>query len=111
MRYWQELLPKDGSVDVRPLTTELTGLSIAGPQSRSLLQKLTDEDISNGALPFMTFREMDLGPVPAKIGRLTFTGDLGYEIWVPVGLSHDDFTTCSRKPGRIWSSGHFGGGH
>ena len=81
MRYWQELLPKDGSVDVRPLTTELTGLSIAGPQSRSLLQKLTDEDMSNDGLPFMTFREMDLGPVPVKVGRLTFTGDLGYEIW------------------------------
>ena len=33
-------------------------------------------------MPFMAFREMDLGLVPAKIGRVSFTGDLGYEIWV-----------------------------
>ena len=81
MRYWEGLLPRDGSVQVRPLTSELTGLSIAGPHSRALLQSLTDEDMSNGAMPFMSFREMELGLVPVKIGRLTFTGDLGYEIW------------------------------
>jgi dimethylglycine dehydrogenase len=81
MRYWQSLLPGDGSVTVRALTSELTGLSIAGPKSREVLQRLTDDDMSNAAMPFMAFREMDLGLVPAKIGRLTFTGDLGYEIW------------------------------
>jgi len=99
LRYWQEFLPKDGSVALRPLTTELTGLSIAGPRSRSLLQKLVDEDISNGALPFMTFREMDLGPVPIKIGRLTFTGDLGYEIWCRsdyLATLHDLLTQAGR---------------
>jgi dimethylglycine dehydrogenase len=81
MRYWQTLLPRDGSVSLRPLTAELTGLSIAGPRSRALLQSLTDEDLSNAAMPFMSFREMELGLVPVKVGRLTFTGDLGYEIW------------------------------
>jgi dimethylglycine dehydrogenase len=81
MRYWEGLLPRDGSVKVRPLTSELTGLSIAGPHSRTLLQSLTDEDMSNEAMPFMSFREIELGFVPVKIGRLTFTGDLGYEIW------------------------------
>jgi len=81
VRYWQNLLPADGSVRIQPLTAELTGLSIAGPRSRELLQRLTEEDVSNAAMPFMSFREMDLGPVPARVGRLTFTGDLGYEIW------------------------------
>ncbi len=81
MRYWQSVLPGDGSVTVRALTSELAGLSIAGPKSREVLQRLTDDDMSNAAMPFMAFREMDLGLVPAKIGRLTFTGDLGYEIW------------------------------
>ena len=40
------------------------------------------QDVSNEAMPFMAFREMDLGLVPAKVGRVCFTGDLGYEIWV-----------------------------
>src|SRR5688500_17237965 len=81
MRYWEGLLPKDGSVGLRPRTAARAGLSIAGPSSRTLLQSLADEDMSNGAMPFMSFREMDLGLVPVKVGRLTFTGDLGYEIW------------------------------
>ncbi|MBL8906635.1 MAG: GcvT family protein [Rhizobiales bacterium] len=82
MRWWQSQLPADGSVAVRPLTTELTGLSIAGPKARALLSRITDADVSNEAMPFMAFREMDLGLVPAKVGRVSFTGDLGYEIWV-----------------------------
>ena len=85
---WETHLPADGSVALRPLTAELTGLSIAGPSSRELLPEPdATTDVSNAAMPFMAFREMDLGLVPAKVGRVTFTGDLGYEIWVPVRLS------------------------
>src|SRR5690606_2602919 len=68
----------------RSLRSELLGFSVAGPKSRELLQRLTPEDLSNAAFPFMSFRELDLGMVPVKLGRLTFTGDLGYEIWVKV---------------------------
>jgi dimethylglycine dehydrogenase len=82
MRWWHSHLPADGSVSIRPLTSELTGLSIAGPQARALLACVTDADVSNDAMPFLSFREMDLGLVPALIGRVSFTGDLGYEIWV-----------------------------
>ncbi len=70
MRWFEAHLPKDGSVKVRPLTIELTGLSIAGPKSRELFSRLTDQDVSTEALPFMAFREMDIGLVPAKIGRV-----------------------------------------
>ena len=57
-------------------------MSIAGPQSRALLARVSGEDVSNAAFPFMQYRRMDLGMIPARVGRLTFTGDLGYEIWV-----------------------------
>jgi dimethylglycine dehydrogenase len=60
----------------------LVGLSIAGPKSRAVLQKLTDADVSNAAFKFMDHRAMDIGNVPALINRVTYTGDLGYEIWV-----------------------------
>jgi dimethylglycine dehydrogenase len=69
-------------VTVRPCAMEYTGLSIAGPNSRALLQQLVDEDLSNQAYPFMSFRAMDVGMIPALVGRVSFTGDLGYEIWV-----------------------------
>jgi dimethylglycine dehydrogenase len=80
-RWFMQHLPTDGSVsfDVRGLS--LTGLSIAGPLARSVLAKITDADVSNAAFPFMSFRRMEFGMIPAMIGRLTYSGDLGYEIW------------------------------
>ena len=47
-----------------------------------MLAALTDEDVSNAGLRFMDYREIDVASVPAKVNRLTYTGDLGYEIWV-----------------------------
>jgi dimethylglycine dehydrogenase len=82
MRWFAAQLPDDGSVAVRPLGLGLTGLSLAGPQARAVLQKVTDADVSAEAFRFMDFRRMDLGLVPAMVGRISFTGDLGFEIWV-----------------------------
>ena len=81
LRWWQEHLPERG-VSVRSLRSGLVGLSIAGPQARALLARISGEDVSNAAFPFMQYRRMDLGLIPARVGRLTFTGGLGYEIWV-----------------------------
>ena len=61
---------------------KLIGLSIAGPKSRELLQRLTDDDVSNEAFKFMDYREMEVATVRSKVNRVTYTGDLGYEIWV-----------------------------
>ena len=71
-----------GRVLVRPCAMEYTGLSVAGPNSRELLQSLTDADLSTPAFPFMSFAKMDVGLVPALVGRVSFTGELGYEMWV-----------------------------
>ncbi|MEZ5774201.1 MAG: FAD-dependent oxidoreductase [Hyphomicrobiaceae bacterium] len=82
MRWFEQHLPEDGSVRITRLDMGLVGLSIAGPRSRELLQRLTDEDVSNAAFRFMDHRQMDIAHVPAMINRVTYTGDLGYEIWV-----------------------------
>ena len=82
LRWFEQHLPQAG-VALRALGANLTGFSIAGPKSRELLDRLTRVDVSNGAFGFMRIREMDVGMVPALVGRITFTGDLGYEIWVP----------------------------
>ena len=82
MRWFEQTLPKDGSVKVEPFGMKLIGLSIAGPKARDLLQRLTDDDVSNDAFKFMDYREMEIATVRAKVNRVTYTGDLGYEIWV-----------------------------
>ena len=75
-----------GPVDYRPVGHDLTGLSIAGPASREVLATLADTDVSSEALQFRDIRQMDLGMVSTLVGRITFTGDLGYEFWVPSSL-------------------------
>jgi len=82
MRWFEAHLPADGSVRIRRFDMTLVGLSIAGPRSREVLQRLTDEDVSGAALRFMDHRALDIANVPALVNRLTYTGDLGYEIWV-----------------------------
>lgn len=82
MRWFDAHLPGDGSVTVTAHGAGLTGLSIAGPAARDVLAALTDEDVGPEAFRFMDIRRMDLGMAPALVGRVSFTGDLGYEIWV-----------------------------
>ena len=82
-RYFESLLPVDGSVTYRSFGYEMCGLSIAGPKSRELLERVTDSDVSNEAFRFMAFKEIELGWAKVMCGRVTFTGDLGYEFWMP----------------------------
>jgi dimethylglycine dehydrogenase len=81
LRWWESHAPASG-VAIRSLRTALMGLSIAGPRARALLAELAGEDVSASAFPFMHYRRMDLGMIPAHVGRISFTGDLGYEFWV-----------------------------
>ena len=82
MRWFEKHLPKDGSVKLHRFDQTLVGLSIAGPKAQALLQKLVDVDVSTKAFRFMDFREMAVGGAPAIVNRITYTGDLGYEIWM-----------------------------
>ena len=82
MRWFEAHLPEDGSVSLHPEGLGLTGLSIAGPQARAVLQKLTHSDVSHAEFGFMAIKSLNLGMVPALVGRVSYTGDLGYEIWV-----------------------------
>ena len=81
-RRWFERHAPPPGVSVRPCAMQYVGLSVAGPRSRALLQSLTHADLSTAAFPFLSCRRMDVGMIPALVGRISFTGDLGYEIWV-----------------------------
>jgi dimethylglycine dehydrogenase len=82
MRWFQQHLPKDGTVNIRRFDMSLQGLSIAGPNAREVLQALSDRDVSNEAFRFMDFAEMDIAGAPCLVNRITYSGDLGYEIWM-----------------------------
>ena len=81
MRWFEQHLPKNSSVNIRRFDMTLNGLSIAGPKARDVLAKLVDQDVSNEAFRFMDFREMDVAGAPCFVNRISYTGDLGYEIW------------------------------
>src|SRR6202022_4939323 len=84
------------------------GLSVAGPQSRALLQALVRDDLSTAAFPFMSFRRMEIGMVPGYVGRVSFTGDLGFEIWVTTDYQRALYDLLI-KPGRDHGLKLFGG--
>ena len=82
-RWFRHHLPADGSVRFEVLGLGLVGLSVAGPRSRDVLAAVApDLDLSTEAFPFMTFRRVDLGMIPALVARINYAGDLGYELWV-----------------------------
>ena len=82
MRWFEKHSKFYKSLKIKRFDMTLHGLSIAGPNSRKVLQKLVDEDISNSKFQFMSFREMDVNGAPCMINRLSYSGDLGYEIWM-----------------------------
>jgi dimethylglycine dehydrogenase len=93
MRWFEKHLPIDGSVRIEPYGLKLNGLSIAGPKAREVLAKVTRADVSNQAFPFMAISRMDIGMAPCLVGRVSYTGDLGYEIWVAPEYQRHVFQT------------------
>ena len=81
MRWFEQHMPPSG-VAIKAFGTDLVGLTIAGPKSRDVLASLVADDLSTAAFPFLSIRRMDVGLVPALVARISFTGDLGYELWV-----------------------------
>jgi dimethylglycine dehydrogenase len=81
-RWFRQHLPLAG-VNVRNVTDGWMGFSISGPESRQILERLTHEDVSNEAFGFLTCRPMDVGTSRAVVGRISLTGELGYELTVP----------------------------
>jgi 4-methylaminobutanoate oxidase (formaldehyde-forming) len=69
-------------VVVSDVTSSEAVLAVMGPRSRELLQSLTDSDLSNEAFPFSTSRRLDIGMVNLRATRVSFVGELGYELYV-----------------------------
>jgi len=77
-------LPEDGSVRLDNVTTRYGVLTIAGPRSRDLLQALTRSDCSREAFRFFRCQEMNVGMAPVRALRVSYVGELGYELHHPM---------------------------
>ncbi|QEX18365.1 glycine cleavage system protein T [Hypericibacter terrae] len=80
-RWFEQHLPEKG-VAYHNRTDDLQGIAIAGPSARELLSRLTAADVSAAAFKFRDIKRMVVGLVPALVARVSFSGELGYEIYV-----------------------------
>ncbi|HEU4986397.1 MAG TPA: FAD-dependent oxidoreductase, partial [Rhizobiaceae bacterium] len=107
MRWFEAHLPADGSIRIEALGLGRVGLAIAGPKARDVLAKVTRADVSNEAFPFMAVARMDIGMAPCIVGRVSYTGDLGYEIWMAPEYQRHVFQTLM-EAGKELGIGLFG---
>ncbi|HEX2420381.1 MAG TPA: FAD-dependent oxidoreductase, partial [Acidimicrobiia bacterium] len=98
-KHWfRRHLPDDGSVHMADLTSALVTIGVWGPRARDLVQSLTDHDLSNEAFPYGSTQAVDFGSINARLFRISYVGDLGWEIYLPTeqGLPMWD---------RLWEAG------
>ncbi len=73
----------DARVTVEDITSSYAVLGVMGPNSRALLQPLCENDLSNEAFPFARSREITVGAAPVRATRISYMGELGWELYVP----------------------------
>lgn len=78
MRWFQDHASAD--VTLRDISDSVGGFALVGPKSRDVLRKLTHQDVSPAALPFMGLARLDIGLLRTRVARMSVTGELGYEI-------------------------------
>jgi 4-methylaminobutanoate oxidase (formaldehyde-forming) len=76
-------LPDDGSVRIADVTSQWACFGIWGPRARDVLAPLTPADLGNEAFPYMTVQEITVGDVPLRALRVTYVGELGWELYCP----------------------------
>ncbi|MBM3529507.1 MAG: FAD-dependent oxidoreductase [Alphaproteobacteria bacterium] len=76
-------IPEDAHAIVTDVTSAYCQINLQGPRSRDLLQSLTGADLSNEAFPFRAAREIDIGSARVLCIRITYVGELGYELYIP----------------------------
>jgi 4-methylaminobutanoate oxidase (formaldehyde-forming) len=77
-------LPEDGSVYALDLTSSLCCVGMWGPNARDVLQRVTEDDVGNEAFPYLTARSIAVGPIPVLALRVTYVGELGWEMYAPM---------------------------
>jgi glycine cleavage system aminomethyltransferase T/glycine/D-amino acid oxidase-like deaminating enzyme len=84
LKWFTDHLPGDGSAHVTDLTSAWTTLGLWGPRARDILQRLTADDVTNDGFPFGTCREIELAGMTVLASRISYVGELGWELHVPI---------------------------
>jgi glycine cleavage system aminomethyltransferase T len=98
-KWFVDHLPADGSAQLSDLTSTWATVGVWGPRARDLVQSCTEHDMSNAGFPFATCQWVDFGPVRALASRISYVGELGWEIYVP-------FEQGARLWDILWEVGH-----
>jgi len=81
--HWMQSNVADFDVDIANVTEEISSLLITGPNSRDILQQMTEEDLSNTAFPWLCARKIQLDSAMVRVLRVSYAGELGYELHMP----------------------------
>jgi 4-methylaminobutanoate oxidase (formaldehyde-forming) len=97
--WWIEShMPQNGTVFFKDVTSAYAVLNVIGPKSRDLLQKTTGEDLSNSGFAFGTCKSFSVEYAPVIAFRMTYVGELGYELYIPTEYAANVYET-------LWESG------
>jgi glycine cleavage system aminomethyltransferase T len=83
-KWFADQLPADGTAQLQDLTSSMTTLGVWGPNARAIIQSLTKADMSHEGFPFGTCRVIEMGPLRVLASRISYVGDLGWELYLPI---------------------------
>jgi 4-methylaminobutanoate oxidase (formaldehyde-forming) len=99
MAWLRRHIPADAHCIATDLTSAESCISIMGPNARALLQQVTRADLSNEAFPFATARQIEIGMTTARAHRISYVGELGWEIYVPSEMTRHVFDAIVENGG------------
>jgi glycine cleavage system aminomethyltransferase T len=84
LKWFKDHLPADGTAQIHDQTNAWTTLGLWGPRARDILASVTSDDVSNEGFPFANFRTIEVGSLKVIASRISYVGDLGWELYVPI---------------------------
>jgi glycine cleavage system aminomethyltransferase T/glycine/D-amino acid oxidase-like deaminating enzyme len=84
LKWFADRLPADRSAQIHDQTNAWTTLGLWGPRARDILSSVTTDDISHEGFPFARFKQIEVGPLTVIASRISYVGDLGWELYVPI---------------------------
>jgi glycine cleavage system aminomethyltransferase T/glycine/D-amino acid oxidase-like deaminating enzyme len=106
-KLFADALPDDGSAQLHDATNQWTTIGLWGPRARDILSGVTASDVSHAGFPFLTTKTVDINGVRTLASRISYVGELGWEIYVPIeqGLRVWDAIWAAGQPHGVVAAG------
>jgi glycine cleavage system aminomethyltransferase T/glycine/D-amino acid oxidase-like deaminating enzyme len=107
LKWFADRMPADGSAQIVDLTSSWCTLGLWGPRARDILASVTRDDVSHAGFGFGTAKSIEVGPLEVLISRISYVGDLGWELYVPIeqGAQLWDIITEAGAPHGLIAAG------